>query len=166
MRRLDAGAKGFPESLAALRLVTGAHAADVSGAVAGIIADVRVRGDDALVEYTNRFDRRAVHSVSELEVPHAACAAAWERIPGDLRAALRAAAARIEDFHRRQLRDSWQYEDGDGNLLGQRVIALDRVGIYVPGGKASYPSSVLMNAIPARVAGVTEVVMAVPAPGG
>ncbi len=134
--------------------------------VAEILAAVRRRGDAALVDYTNRFDGRAVGSPSELELPPAALTAALSGLAASERGALAAAAERIRDYHRHQRQESWEYRDEYGNLLGQRVTPLGRVGIYVPGGKASYPSSVLMNAIPAQVAGVDEILMAVPAPGG
>ncbi len=134
--------------------------------VAEILADVRRRGDAALVEYTNRLDRRDLTAAAELEVPRSALGDALAGLVAEERAALAAAAERIRDFHRRQKQESWDYLDAQGNRLGQRVTPLARVGIYVPGGKASYPSSVLMNAIPARVAGVDEILMAVPAPGG
>ena len=129
-------------------------------------SDLRARGDAALLEYTNRFDRRSLGDAALLEVPAASLADACDRIAPALRAALAAAAHRIEAYHLRQRQDSWQYRDEDGTLLGQRVTALDSAGVYVPGGKASYPSSVLMNCIPARVAGVGELVMTVPAPDG
>ncbi len=166
IRRLDARVPAFAADLA--RAVAWNENRDVAveSAVAGILADVRARGDAAVLEYSNRFDRRAVATVAELEISRAAMAAAVARVPAAALAALRAAAARIGDFHTRQLQKDWQFTDALGNRLGQRVTALDRVGLYVPGGKASYPSSVLMNAIPAKVAGVPEVVMMVPAPGG
>ena len=166
MRRLDAAAPGFARELAALLDFGAQRDAGVVERVAAIVADVRARGDAALLEYTNRFDARALAAASELEIPAAALAAAAARIPAELREALQAAAARIESYHLRQRQESWQYRDADGTLLGQRITALDRAGLYVPGGKASYPSSVLMNGIPARVAGVGELVMVVPAPGG
>jgi histidinol dehydrogenase len=166
MRRLDASAPGFAGELAALLDFSAQRDAGVVERVAAIIADVRARGDAALLEYTNRFDARALADAAELEIPGAALAQAAARIPAPLREALQAAAARIESYHLRQRQESWQYHDADGTLLGQRITALDRAGLYVPGGKASYPSSVLMNGIPARVAGVGELVMVVPAPRG
>ena len=137
--------------------------------VAGIIADVQQRGDAAVLEYTARFDRVNVASVAELEIPASELRAALDAITPAQREALLAAAARVRSYHERQLDAcgrSWSYRDRDGSLLGQQVTPLDRVGIYVPGGKAAYPSSVLMNAIPAQVAGVPEIVMVVPTPGG
>ncbi len=134
--------------------------------VAAIIADVAQRGDDALLEYTARFDGLSVAGADRLEVPAAERTAALERIDAAHRDALEQAAARIRDYHQHQLQVSWQYRDGADNLLGQQITPLERVGIYVPGGKASYPSSVLMNALPAKVAGVPEIIMVVPAPAG
>ncbi len=133
--------------------------------VQSILDDVRTRGDDALVELTNRFDERMV-TARDLEVPAAQLEQAVTQLAPGLREALEQAAARIRDFHLRQKTGSWSYVDALGVRLGQQVTALDRVGIYVPGGRACYPSSVLMNAIPARVAGVGEILMTVPAPRG
>ena len=137
--------------------------------VAAILADVRTRGDAAVLEYTQRFDGVSVARVADLEIPRAELQAALAAIPRRQRDALEAAAQRVRSFHERQLEAcgrSWSYRDADGNLLGQKVTPLDRVGIYVPGGKATYPSSVLMNALPAKVAGVGEIVMVVPTPRG
>ena len=166
MRRLDASAPGFAGELEALLDFSAQRDAGVVERVAAIVADVRARGDAALLEYTNRLDARELADAAALEITGAALAQAEARIPAQLREALQAAAARIESYHLRQRQESWQYRDADGTLLGQRITALDRAGLYVPGGKASYPSSVLMNAIPARVAGVGELVMVVPAPRG
>ncbi len=134
--------------------------------MAEIIADVKARGDAALLDHTRRLDRLAAESVAAREVAAAEARAALERIPAGTRRALETAAARVSAYHGKQLAASWSYRDADGTELGQRVTALDRVGIYVPGGKAAYPSTVLMNALPARVAGVAEIIMVVPAPGG
>jgi histidinol dehydrogenase len=137
--------------------------------VASILADVQTRGDAAVLEYTQRFDGVVAQSVSELEISRADLLAALEAITPKQRAALEAAAERVRSYHQRQLDAcgrSWQYRDADGSLLGQKVTPLDRVGIYVPGGKAAYPSSVLMSAVPAKVAGVGEIVMVVPTPKG
>jgi histidinol dehydrogenase len=137
--------------------------------VATILADVRARGDAAVLEYTERFDGVNAASVAALEIPRADLLAALQAIPSKQRAALEAAAHRVRSFHERQLEAcgrSWSYRDDDGTLLGQKVTPIDRVGIYVPGGKATYPSSVLMNALPAKVAGVGEIVMTVPTPRG
>ncbi len=141
----------------------------VEQAVADILADVRRRGDEAVLEYTKRFDSLAAATLSELELTPAELQRAFEALPARQRDALEAAAARVRLYHEAQRRasgESWSYRDADGTLLGQKVTPLDRVGIYVPGGKAAYPSSVLMNAIPAQVAGVPEIVMVVPTPRG
>jgi histidinol dehydrogenase len=135
--------------------------------VAEILADVQKRGDAAVLEYTQRFDGLAADTVAALEIPHAELQAALDAITPKQRDALHAAADRVRDYHQRQLEAcgrSWTYRDADGTLLGQKVTPLDRVGIYVPGGKAAYPSSLLMNAIPAKVAGVGEIIMVVPTP--
>jgi histidinol dehydrogenase len=137
--------------------------------VAGILDDVRVRGDAAVLEYTERFDGLKASSVAALEITRAELQAAVAAITLPQRSALEAAAERVRDYHQRQLEAcgrSWSYRDADGTLLGQKVTPLDRVGIYVPGGKAAYPSSVLMNALPAKVAGVGEIIMVVPTPKG
>jgi histidinol dehydrogenase len=131
-----------------------------------IVADVRLRGDDAVLEYTRRFDRIEAASVAALEIPAEALRAALESLAVEDRRALEFAASRIRTFHERQRSETWTYTESDGTTLGQRITALDRVGVYVPGGTAAYPSTVLMNALPAQVAGVTEVVMVVPTPDG
>jgi histidinol dehydrogenase len=143
--------------------------AEIEGRVAGILDDVRTRGDAAVLAYTKRFDGLDVPSMAALELGPAELRAALDAITPAQRAALEQAAARVRSYHERQLDAcgrSWQYRDADGTLLGQKVTPLDRVGIYVPGGKAAYPSSVLMNAVPAHVAGVGEIVMVVPTPRG
>ena len=140
--------------------------ADVEQRVAKIIYQVRTVGDDALIDYSNQFDRRSVESMDELCIESSQLDAALESIDAETRTALETAAKRIGDYHQHQTQDSWQYKEADGTVLGQRVTPLERVGLYVPGGKASYPSSVLMSCIPARIAGVKEVIMAVPAPDG
>ena len=164
--RLDAAEADFDARLD--ELLDRAPEADpvVTARSAEIIAAVRARGDAALLEYTNRFDRRGVAAAAELEIPAAQREAAWNGLPAELRAALETAADRIRAYANRQALEGWEFHDAHGNALGQRVTPMDRVGIYVPGGKAAYPSSVLMNAVPARVAGVGEIVMVVPAPGG
>ena len=138
----------------------------VFNTVNGILKDVRKRGDEAVVEYTNRFDRMSVGSMAELEIPLERLQQALHNITPEQRTALEQAAARIKAYAERQKMDSWSYTEADGTLLGQQVTALDRVGLYVPGGKAAYPSSVLMNAVPAKVAGVPELIMVVPTPNG
>ena len=137
--------------------------------VAEILADVQARGDAAVLEYTARFDSVSAGEMSELELSQHELKAAFDALPQTQRKALEAAAARVRSYHEAQKKacgESWSYRDQDGSLLGQKVTPLDRVGIYVPGGKAAYPSSVLMNAIPAHVAGVGEIIMVVPTPKG
>jgi histidinol dehydrogenase len=143
--------------------------AAIEKVVADILADVQKRGDDAVLEYTNRFDKLGAATLPELELTQAELKAAFESLPAAQRDALEAAARRVRSYHEAQKKasgESWSYRDADGTLLGQKVTPLDRVGIYVPGGKAAYPSSVLMNAIPAHVAGVAEIIMVVPTPKG
>jgi histidinol dehydrogenase len=166
LRLLRTCATGFADEFG--RIVDRAQNADaaVENTVRGILADVRARGDDALVEYTRRFDRRDVVSAAALEVPASRLAQAVKSIGAGQVAALKESVARIRHYHEKQKIDSWRYTEADGTVLGQQVTALERVGLYVPGGKAAYPSSVLMNAIPAKVAGVAELIMVVPAPGG
>jgi len=143
--------------------------AAIEGRVAEILADVQARGDAAVLEYTARFDGLTVSDMKALELTQAELKAAFDSIPAQQRDALQAAAKRVRSYHEAQKKasgESWSYRDEDGTLLGQKVTPLDRVGIYVPGGKAAYPSSVLMNAIPAHVAGVGEIIMVVPTPKG
>lgn len=162
--RLDAQSPDFDAALARLLTWDEARADDVADVVRDIVRQVRDRGDAALLEFTNRLDRRTVTEPAALEVLD--FRAALEHVSSAVRDALTAAASRITDYHRRQKLESWRYEDADGTILGQQITPLDRAGVYVPGGKAAYPSSVLMNVIPAKVAGVREVIMVVPAPGG
>lgn len=156
----------FNTQLAALTAWSEERDTEVTGLVHGIVHDVARRGDEALVEYTVKFDRREVASAAELVVGPEQLQAALARIPASQREALEAAAERVRSYHEKQKQDSWSYREADGTLLGQQVTPLDRAGIYVPGGKAAYPSSVLMNALPAKVAGVAEIIMVSPAPGG
>ena len=166
MRRLDTREAGFSEQLAAVTAWQDELDQDVNRTVADVLADIASRGDAALLDYTARFDKLEAASVADLEVSPDRQAAALERIATDHRVALERAADRVRSYHEHQLQESWQYRDESGNLLGQQITPLERAGIYVPGGKASYPSSVLMNAVPASVAGVSEIIMVVPAPGG
>jgi histidinol dehydrogenase len=166
IRRLASTQPDFDARLSELVVFESVQDAGVEGAVAAIVADIKARGDAALLEYTRRLDRVDAASVAALEVTVAEARAALGRIPARMRRALETAAARVSAYHEKQLAASWTFRDADGTELGQRVTAIDRVGIYVPGGKAAYPSSVLMNALPARVAGVGEIIMVVPAPGG
>jgi len=166
LRVLSTADAGFASSLESLIAFESAQDPAVDAAVAAIIDDVRKRGDDALVDYTRRFDRLDVPSAAALEVQPAELAAACDALPRVQRDALEQAVARVRRFHERQKATGFSMTDDDGSELGQRITPLDRVGIYVPGGKAAYPSSVIMNAVPAHVAGVPEIVMAVPTPGG
>lgn len=164
--QLDANQSDFDQRLDSLLAWESVSDHGVQTAVAEIVADVRQRGDQAVLDYTKRFDRLEVGSLAELVVPAERLQQALNTIPEDQRNALQVAADRVRTYHERQKQDSWSYTEADGTLLGQQVTPLDRAGLYVPGGKASYPSSVLMNAIPAKVAGVKEVVMVVPSPKG
>ena len=134
--------------------------------VTAILADVKKRGDAAVLEYTHKFDRLPLANAAAMELPRAELKAAFEGLPADQRSALEQAAQRVTSYHQKQVQASWNYLDDDGTMLGQQVTPLDRVGLYVPGGKAAYPSSVLMNALPAKVAGVAELIMVVPTPDG
>ncbi len=138
----------------------------VNDTVNQIISDIRAKGDSALVDFTNRFDRWQAQSAADLEIPLSRLEQAWNSIPAGQREALEVSANRINAYAEHQIMDSWSYTEPDGTLLGQQITPLDRVGLYVPGGKAAYPSSVLMNAIPAKVAGVSELIMVVPTPDG
>ena len=166
LRRLSTRDAGFDAALAQLLAFESAQDTRVDAVVAEILADVKARGDAAVLEYTRRFDRVEAQTLGALELTPAALARALDGLGKAARAALQTAADRVRAFHERQTSVSWDYTEADGTRLGQQVTPLDRVGIYVPGGKAAYPSSVLMNALPARVAGVGEVIMMVPTPGG
>ena len=166
IRRLSTAAANFDADLKALLALEASQDASIERTVLDILADIRQRGDVALLEFTRKFDRLEVHDAHHLELPRAELDAALAGLSQEQRAALETAAQRIRAFHERQRVEGWTYTEADGTLLGQRVTPLDRVGLYVPGGKAAYPSSVLMNAIPAKVAGVGELIMVVPTPGG
>jgi histidinol dehydrogenase len=166
INRLDSRDPGFKSALSTLLAFEATEDESIDRAAAGILADVRARGDAALVEYTQRFDRMPGASAQTLEIPKADWQAALAALPAAQRNALEAAADRVRSYHERQRAETWTYTDADGTMLGQQVTPLDRVGLYVPGGKAAYPSSVLMNAIPAKVAGVQELVMVTPTPDG
>jgi histidinol dehydrogenase len=166
IRILNTETRDFNVSLDAVLAWDSAADAAVIATVSDIIAAVRSRGDAALLEYTARFDRVQAKTVAELELPQARLQEALAGLPGDARAALQAAAERIRRYAEKQKLESWSFRDEFGNQLGQTINPLDRAGLYVPGGKAAYPSSVLMNAIPAKVAGVPELIMVVPAPDG
>ena len=166
MQQLDSSQDDFSERLEQLTAWQEELDHEVNDTVRQVLADISARGDEALLEYTARFDGVTVDSVARLEVSQARMVEALEAIEPAHREALQFAARRIREYHQHQIQESWQFHDAHGNLLGQQITPLQRAGIYVPGGKASYPSSVLMNAIPAKVAGVDEIVMVVPAPGG
>jgi histidinol dehydrogenase len=168
IRKLDSTQDDFQETLDALLAFEAETDDAIEGAVAKIIADVRARGDEAVLEYTNRFDRTKAASMADFDFAQPELDAALASLPDAQRAALQTAAERIRVFHERQKHElqGFTYTEADGTILGQRITPLDRVGIYVPGGKAAYPSSVLMNAVPAKVAGVQEIIMVVPTPDG
>jgi len=166
IRRLSTSDANFDAELKALLAFETAQDDRIDAVVADILKDVKTRGDAAVLEYTNRFDAVGANSLAELEIGQAELQAALDGLPADQREALQAAAARVRTYHEKQVMQSWQYTEADGTMLGQQITALDRVGLYVPGGKAAYPSSVLMNAIPAKVAGVAELIMVVPTPNG
>lgn len=166
IRRLSTNDQDFDVALKALLAFETAQDDRIDQVVADILKDVKKRGDAAVLEYTNRFDKTAAKNITELEIKQSELQAALMALPNEQRKALQEAADRVRSYHEKQVMESWHYTEPDGTLLGQQVTPLDRVGLYVPGGKAAYPSSVLMNAIPAKVAGVKELVMVVPTPNG
>jgi len=166
VRRFSSEDADFDSKLKALLAFETAQDDTVDEVVANILKDVKKRGDAAVLDYTNRFDKTNATTLAQLEIPQAELLAALNGLPAEQRDALKAAADRVRVYHEKQLMASWQYTEADGTILGQQVTSLDRVGLYVPGGKAAYPSSVLMNAIPAKVAGVEELIMVVPTPNG
>ncbi|MGP4964980.1 histidinol dehydrogenase [Psychrobacter celer] len=166
MRQLSTQDADFDSQLTELLAFETVNDADLLTTVDDIIAQVRHQGDSVVLALTQQFDQHPATTMQELELSKEALAEAFEQLDDTVKTALSTAAARVQSFHERQVQDSWQYEDALGNRLGQKITPLDRVGIYVPGGLASYPSSVLMNAIPAKVAGVSDVIMVVPAPNG
>ena len=164
--RLSTRDADFDTRLAGLLAFENTQDQGVEDTVAGILREVKARGDDAVLEYTRKFDQLEARSLAELEIGKAELERALAALPGVRRDALEQAAARIRAYHERQPLASWQYSEADGTTLGQRITPLDRVGVYVPGGKAAYPSTVLMNTLPAKVAGVKEIIMVVPTPRG
>ncbi|HSC66333.1 MAG TPA: histidinol dehydrogenase [Cellvibrio sp.] len=164
--RLDASQSDFNQRLDQLLAWESVSDTRVAAVVDDVLHQVKARGDAAVVEFTNKFDRRNAKSIDEFVVSPAQLQNALTQISAEQRAALEIAAERIRNYHQHQLQSSWRYTEADGTVLGQQISAMERVGLYVPGGKASYPSSVLMNAIPAKVAGVDELTMVVPAPDG
>jgi len=161
---LDSAEQGFKNQLSKLMSTIAEPNEELTQVVSAILLDVKQRGDKALLEYTNRFDQRNA-AIGDLEIPTEQLQKATSEIPKKLHKALEEAAGRIRDYHEHQRIESWSYTEADGTLLGQKVTPLNRVGVYVPGSKAPYPSSVLMNIIPAKIAGVSEIIMVVPAPG-
>lgn len=166
INRLDSTQTDFAQQLDHLLAWEAVSDTAVNQTVADILHQVKTRGDDALLEFTAKFDRQTVADFSELEMSRVRLQQALDGLPEAQRTALEQACERVRRYHEKQVQDSWHYTEADGTLLGQQVTPMDRVGIYVPGGKASYPSSVLMNAIPAKVAGVAEIIMVVPTPNG
>ncbi len=166
IKRFNSVDSDFNANLDKLLAFEGAQDDAIDSTVAKILADVRNRKDAALIEYTNRFDKLSAASAKDLELTQDHLQRSLAALPPPQRIALEQAAERVRSYHEKQQLSSWQYTDSDDTLLGQKVTPLDRVGLYVPGGKASYPSSVLMNAIPAKVAGVAELIMVVPTPNG
>ena len=166
IRRLSANAEGFREELDRLLAWETVSNGSVNDIVTEVVNNVRTKGDAALLEYTAKFDRLTLNSGAELEISKERLHEALKRIPADQRDALQLSADRVRAYHEKQIQNSWSYEEADGTMLGQQVTPLDSVGLYVPGGKAAYPSSVIMNAIPAKVAGVEKLIMVVPTPDG
>jgi histidinol dehydrogenase len=166
IRRLSAKAEGFREELDRLLAWETVSNTSVNDIVTEVVNNVRTQGDAALLDYTARFDRLTLNSGAELEISKERLHEALNRIPADQRESLQLSADRVRAYHKKQIQDSWSYEEADGTMLGQQVTPLDSVGLYVPGGKAAYPSSVIMNAIPAKVAGVEKLIMVVPTPDG
>jgi histidinol dehydrogenase len=166
MRQMTTQDSDFEQQLSTLLAFETVNDGDLLQTVDDIIAQVRAHGDSEVLALTQKFDQHPATTMAELEVSQEALVKAFTTLDTEVKEALNTAATRVKTFHERQVQDSWHYEDELGNRLGQKVTPLDRVGIYVPGGLASYPSSVLMNAIPAKVAGVKEVIMVVPAPNG
>lgn len=164
IRQFSSKDEGFRKDLDQLLSWESVSDASVQKSVEEIVNRVRTEGDAALVELTNRFDRRSVQTAAELVIEADELAKAASRVDGAIVEALQKAAERVKSYHERQIQPSWQYEESTGTVLGQQITPLDRVGVYVPGGKAAYPSSVLMNVMPAKVAGVGEIVMVVPTP--
>ncbi len=166
IRELDTAKSDFNVTLQQILDRDQSQLAGIERAVGDILLRVREQGDKALLEYTRQFDDLDLGTAGELEIPKQRLTQALRGLTPSHLAALEFAAERIRRYHQRQLQASWEYSEPDGNVLGQRITPMDRVGVYVPGGKAAYPSSVLMNAIPARVAGVPEIIMVVPTPEG
>jgi len=166
IKQLDFSDSNFSEELNKALAWDSISDAAVQDSVASILSDIKTRGDDAVVEWTNKLDRLEAGSIEALEISQEELKNSFDLIPAEQAEALQKAADRIRRYHEKQKQDSWQYTDEDGSVFGQKVTPIDRVGMYVPGGKASYPSTVLMDAIPARVAGVREIIVTLPTPDG
>ena len=166
IQRLSTQSGQFKRTLRTLLAFDASQDESIEQATAAILKDVQAHGDQAVLNYTQRFDRVSAGSMAELEIPRSEWQVALDALPAEQRSALEAAAQRVRSYHEHQRAESWRYTEDDGTVLGQKITPLDRVGLYVPGGKAAYPSSVLMNAIPAKVAGVPEVIMVTPTPDG
>ncbi|MBL79146.1 MAG: histidinol dehydrogenase [Nitrosomonadaceae bacterium] len=164
IKRLSSTDLEFTKALKEITSFKDTQNLEINKTVSEILADVKERGDEAVLEYTCQFDELNAASVSKLEIPREELMSALNSLPAIQREALEQATKRIRDFHKKQLSKSWSYTEADGTMLGQRITPMDRIGLYVPGGKASYPSTVIMNAIPAKVAGVNELIMTVPTP--
>ena len=166
IKRLNSNDNDFQQCLDLLLAWESVSDAAVTDTVKKILSEVKSKGDQAVIDYSCQFDRLNVQTMSELEIPLSRAQEALNLIPKEQRQALEAAADRVRSYHEHQKQESWTYKEADGTILGQQITPLDRAGLYVPGGKAAYPSSVLMNAIPAKVAGVEELIMVVPTPDG
>ncbi|MDH5357897.1 MAG: histidinol dehydrogenase [Gammaproteobacteria bacterium] len=166
IKQLNSSDKEFSQQLEALLAWDAVSDAAITDTVKDILAQVKLKGDEAVIDYSRRFDRVQAETMADLEIPFLRAQAALDSIPKEQRLALEKAADRVRSYHEHQKQDSWTYTEADGTVLGQQVTCLERAGLYVPGGKAAYPSSVLMNAIPAKVAGVEELIMVVPTPDG
>jgi len=166
IKKLNTEDPNFKDQLSQLIFFEAEDNIQIEKTVTEILSDVKKRGDEAVIEYTKKFDHVDFSRMAELEISKEELSLALENLPAASREALEEAAKRVFEYHKKQLISSWSYTEDDQTLLGQKVTSLDRVGLYVPGGKAAYPSSVLMNAIPAKVAGVREIIMVVPSPLG
>ena len=166
INKLSSQDQNFDELLIELTSWDNSSNEEVNGAVKKIIDDVIRRGDESVLDYTQKFDSVDADSISELVISKERLKESFDNLDKEQKTALSVAADRIKSYHQKQVQESWSYTEDDGTVLGQKVMPLERAGLYVPGGKAAYPSSVLMNAIPAKVAGVEELVMVVPTPNG
>ncbi|HAY41179.1 MAG TPA: histidinol dehydrogenase, partial [Gammaproteobacteria bacterium] len=166
INKLDSSQPDFQSQLQSLLSWEGVSDKSVESLVNEIITNIRNNGDSALLDYSVKFDNISASAIDELVIDLNETKSAFEGLPEKEKDALQVAAERVRDYHKKQQQDTWTYEEEDGTILGQKVTPINRVGLYVPGGKAAYPSSVLMNAIPAKVAGVNELIMVVPTPSG